>query len=299
MDSKGELQELDANQLPLELKSKIVFRAVLTRVYETVSARNTYGSASWLGLYHYSEGFSLGQAGAKRRATTARVQGSTWTVKGLPATAFVSDDVSLIVAEVDTDKPFGDHLYDETCRPYLGAIAARFREDEQTPLRLWTVSRSDFLEVNGPIEEWKSESNGGGYPLSWRRVSSTNDYDLSGIRSVLTSYHRSLELCAFFGLVHTTNEGGAKIEWLHDFAPLRLEGLQQGNVVRAVDNQTRRLKGQSLDDAIANARPGDVLEFYVEGYEQPISHRLLSFRDVAHGISARTIELSGKRTGEG
>src|SRR5438876_717553 len=101
MDSKGELQELDEKQLP-ELRSKIVFRAVLTRVYETVYARNTYGGASgWGGLYPYSAGFSLGQADAKRRASAARVQGSTWTVKGLPVIAFVSDDLSLIVAEVD------------------------------------------------------------------------------------------------------------------------------------------------------------------------------------------------------
>lgn len=49
-----------------------------------------------------------------------------WSIYELPVLAFIGDEVSLLVGEINTAQSLCRHSYDHTCPPYLAEIAARF-----------------------------------------------------------------------------------------------------------------------------------------------------------------------------
>lgn len=217
---------------------------------------------------------------ATAEAERGRKRGSAWSIREVPACAFVGEDETLVVADATAQltQPMMEHQYTAACRPYMSAIANYLSCRGSSRIRL-VAARTDLPKVK-EFFNWASTNYGPSYPLFWRRLEASATYDLSRVRAILNVYRRSRARCAFWGLIHSPQDAGVSIERLHRQSPLAKSGVIPGDVVCAVQNITKGNIVTPLAEAIARGRPGDTLIVALRRADLPrVTFSLQAFRD--------------------
>jgi hypothetical protein len=80
-------------------------RIFITKMFYLWSGRNAW-HCSWSSTYPGILAFHLSLTDAKDEIGRLRVQGSTWNIREIPAIAFMSEAITLVVAEINADSPF-------------------------------------------------------------------------------------------------------------------------------------------------------------------------------------------------
>lgn len=135
------------------------------------------------------------------------------------------------------------------------------------------------------LEGWQSESRGMAYRLGWNGPY-PGRCDISVMSKALRDHEQSLDSCPFFGLISERRDSeGWVIAELHPFSPLRRAGVRERDVVETVQHENRNGPPQSRADAMVAATPGDRLVIRMRRRREPLSLRLLSFREVLQGAA--------------
>ena len=106
---------------------------------------------------------------AKQFAETRRVQGSRWTIERWPCCVLVSDGFSLVVTEINTDKPLFQPAIDNNTieNPSLLKVARLCAPDSpDSIIRLLTVGKG-IKRWDGGFLQYRSSSHGGSSKLNW------------------------------------------------------------------------------------------------------------------------------------
>jgi hypothetical protein len=269
-------EDRDSERLELEP----ALRAALIATYQVGERRNTWG-----GVFLYRANWCfVDREAAEAHVQAHRKSGSSWRIRELPACVFMGERESLVVtdAEVEPPRPLAQHEYDATCRPYLSAIAERFKPRLGSRVRMLT-QRTAFKE-SMRFSEWGSVTNGSEYLLRWTRTDREGRrFDLSAMKSVIEVYRASLSSLAFWGLIQAEGTAGTEIRRLHARSPLLGSGIRPGDVVRQVENVTQEARELSLRTAIASSKPGDQISLRCQG-RPDVSFLLQSFEEALRPI---------------
>ena len=163
-----------------------ISKVYLTKMYYFWSGRNAW-NWSWSSRYPGINAFHMTMGNARDEIEGRRVQGSTWTIRAMPAIAFVSDRVKLVVAEINTDSPF-----DDVTNADLGkAITLKAINDAFYPRRPNSLQRFvvPFIPAQAelPFKRWRSSSLGSReYYLQWNE--SDNHIDLQHACRIVSHY---------------------------------------------------------------------------------------------------------------
>ena len=166
-------------------------KVYLTKMYYFWSGRNAW-NWTWSSKYPGINAFHMTFENATDEIEDRRVQGSSWTIREMPAIVFVSDRVKLVVAEINTDTPF-----DEVTNSNLGrSITLKTINDAFCPRRPNSIQRFVIPFVPTPAElpfkRYQSSSLGSReYYLQWSPVD--NSVDLQHACRILSHYTKLVQ----------------------------------------------------------------------------------------------------------
>jgi hypothetical protein len=158
------------------------------KLYYLVRGRNAWRKC-WTNVYLADQSFHLSLQGAKTAAEVRRKQGSTWTIKELPACAFHSKKRTLLVSQINTLRPL-----EAFCGASAGlrgsslfSIAVSFRPPKADSVVRFLTPVMDFSPPTDNFRIFRSRSRGGTTALSWR--------ELEPIAAVNVQPHYVVSIC--------------------------------------------------------------------------------------------------------
>lgn len=249
-----------------------------TWIYQVIYGRNAWHS-TWVQIYD-EENFHLEFEAAKESAENRRVQGSKWTIEELPALAFVGERHTLVVTEINSDRPLFHSGYSPKCPPSLSSIARAFFPVRDNSILRFLTAKSGFPKLVPELREFSSISRGGDSLLDWQEH--RRHWDVTSFKKHRRSFSQSMFRCAFLGVVTAESSIKSSIEIveMHKQSPLRAEGICIGDVVTGISGDGESVSPLWL--ALRKAIPGQILEMTVRRGQKEfrVRHRVKSFREV-------------------
>ncbi len=270
--------ELVSDELLREERLTIAEISQPTWIYQVIYGRNAWHS-TWVEIYD-EENFQLELVAAKESVEARRVQGSKWTIAELPALAFIGENRTLVVAEINTDRPLSDCGYSSACAPDLASIARAFAPARENSILRFLTVKNKFPKLVPELRVFRSISPGGTSSLIWDEHK--RDWDVTSLKKHRRSFSKSMLRNAFLGFLtaRSSVRNSAEITAMHKQSPLRAEGICVGDVVISLgrDGKPDRLTRLALLDVV----PGQVLEMTVRRGDQEfkVRHKVKSFAEV-------------------
>ena len=152
-------------------KRTSVCTVFLTKVFYFFKGRNAWHT-TWVQTYSGNT-FYLTLDKAKQAIEPLRAQGSTWTIRELPALALMAEKICLIVCEINTNKPLTE-FENEFENNGVSAISLlrlnrRFKTSRANSVMRFVASSNEVLPAKMPfvIHKSSSYSYGRDYRLGW------------------------------------------------------------------------------------------------------------------------------------
>lgn len=144
-----------------------VFSCTAGRIFYFYAGRNAW-NWTWVQKYPGSTAFNFTLDEAKVKIEQQRVQGSTWWIEELPAFLLSGKEYSLLITEINTDKPLSNYTNAEIKGLSIRDIANSFTPIKpDSVVRLICSSELKMDTSNKALKRYKSISEGGGYRLYW------------------------------------------------------------------------------------------------------------------------------------
>lgn len=150
------------------LSSEVVRGCHLCKLYFVWYGRNAYHS-TWASKYVIDAAFHKSLPHAKQYAESQRVQGSRFYIREIAALAFPITDVSLIVTQINTVKPFERYHRRNPKSSQVSDIAAFFIPWESDTILQFLVP-GDIAVPFLPLRHFYSISDGIYYELRWGQL---------------------------------------------------------------------------------------------------------------------------------
>ena len=149
----------------------------LAKLYYLVRGRNAWHNLR-SNVYLTDRSFHLSLQDAKTEAERLRKQGSTWTIKELPACAFHSRKRTLLVTEINTPRPL-----ESFCGASAGlhgsslfSVAVCFSPPKPNSILRFLTPFIDFPEPTGMFRTFRSRSRRG--TMAWREIELNPNFNL-------------------------------------------------------------------------------------------------------------------------
>src|SRR5208337_4336907 len=141
------------------------------KLYYLTQGRNAWHN-TWRKSYLDKSSFHLELWEAQEAAEPLRVQGSTWTIMELPACSFISRRHSLLITEINTNRPLATFCEDieSVGGASLLSLAQAFCPTKPNSVIRLVSEVTGFSQLSEKLRYFKSESHGGTSPLSWRAL---------------------------------------------------------------------------------------------------------------------------------
>ncbi len=168
--------------------------AYLGKIYFAAYGRNAWHS-TWVSRYTAGYSFHATHESARRDVESRRVQGSTWTIRELPALVVAARKGLIAVSEINTATPLKRWPPDFGRSLTLRGLAKRWRPRGSDDLKKFGVTGYVPPPAELPFQTWTSVSHGGQYRLAWRQQTPAG-LELSWIQDLIAALNDHLQAAA-------------------------------------------------------------------------------------------------------
>lgn len=263
----------------------VAYHACLTKVIYAVDGRNAWYN-TWVKRY-YPSTYSLSLEDTKRMVEKKRVQGSTWSIKEVPAIAFIGHNYALLVTQINTNDILKKYPFTDAIQPSIDKIADCFEPEDYNDDIIRLISKQpDQIQKAKQFATYKSYSIGRDYYLRWES-SQNKDIKYSMAEKWRKEYLSLLKTKCYFGCSLEQYDDSALIMELPSISPVAQAGIKVGDEVLWVKSDADDIKCNNILDFISKIQPHENITFKVErnGKKHYIKLRTTSFYEVFGGNS--------------
>jgi hypothetical protein len=175
--------KLDGSWFPFErrrehrFEDETVVSCFLGKMFQFYEGRNVWGPQSDLfgggrvpnlrNTYPGFGSFCFGLTTAKERVESLRKKGSRWTIRELPSLVLSGEKSSLIIGEMNSDKPLSRFGRLGKGRPSLEEYGLCFDSYSEDSVFRIVCNRCLVLPAELPFCRHESKTFGGSYGLAW------------------------------------------------------------------------------------------------------------------------------------